>query len=168
MGVDPGLTRCGVGIVDGAPGAHPALVAVGVVRTSPREAHPQRLLAIERGLVEWFDQYQPDIISIESVFAQHNLPTVTGVGQAAGIAMLIGARAERTVALHTPSEVKAAITGSGRADKAQVGAMVARVLGLTAAPTPADAADALALAITHLWRGGGQNRYAAAVARSRS
>lgn len=168
MGVDPGLTRCGVGIVDGTPGARPSLVAVGVVRTGACEAHPQRLLGIERGLTEWFDSYRPEVISIESVFAQHNLPTVTGVAQAAGIAMLIGARAGCTVALHTPSEVKAAVTGSGRADKAQVGAMVARILGLAAAPTPADAADALAQAITHLWRGGGQNRYAAAVARSRS
>lgn len=168
MGVDPGLTRCGVGIVDGSLGTRPRFVAVGVVRTAPHDPHPQRLLDIERGLTEWFESYQPDVVSIEAVFAQHNLPTVTGVGQAAGIAMLIGARAERVVALHTPSEVKAAITGSGRADKAQIGIMVARVLGLASPPSPADAADALALAITHLWRGGGQNRFAAAVARSRS
>nr|WP_091967057.1 crossover junction endodeoxyribonuclease RuvC [Propionibacterium cyclohexanicum] len=168
MGVDPGLTRCGVGIIDAAPGARPRLVAVGVVRTDPHEQHPQRLLAVEAGLTEWFDSYRPDVISIEAVFAQHNLPTVTGVGQAAGIAMLIGARSGCQVAMHTPSEVKAALTGSGRAGKEQVGAMVARVLGLAAPPTPADAADALALAITHLWRGGASNRYAAAVARGRS
>ncbi|MFT8395444.1 crossover junction endodeoxyribonuclease RuvC [Propionibacterium sp.] len=167
MGVDPGLTRCGVGIVDGQIGTRPHFVAVGVVRTSPQLAHPQRLLAIEQGLTEWFDSYQPDVVSIEQVFAQHNLPTVTGVAQVAGIAMLIGARAGKTVALHTPSEVKAALTGSGQADKAQVGAMVARVLGLQAAPSPADAADALAQAITHLWRGGVQNRYAAAAAKKR-
>ena len=162
MGVDPGLTRCGVGIVDGALGARPKFVAVGVIRTDPQMDHAHRLLAIEAGLAEWFEHYDPQAISIERVFAQHNLSTVTGIGQAAGIAMMLGARHDIEVALHTPSEVKSAVTGSGRADKAQVGLMVAQVLHLREAPKPADAADALALAITHLWRGGAQARYACA------
>ncbi|AJQ90737.1 crossover junction endodeoxyribonuclease RuvC [Propionibacterium freudenreichii] len=168
MGVDPGLTRCGVGIVDGTPGARPQFVAVGVIRTDPHTEHAYRLLAIEEGLGEWFDHYQPQAISIERVFAQHNLSTVTGIGQVAGIAMMLGARHGIDVALHTPSEVKSAVTGSGRADKAQVGVMVAQVLHLAKAPTPADAADALALAVTHLWRGSAQNRYATAALQGRS
>lgn len=166
MGVDPGLTRCGVGIVDGVVGARPQFVAVGVVRTDPHLDHAYRLLAIEDGLAEWFDHYQPEAISIERVFAQHNLSTVTGIGQAAGIAMMLGARHGVEVALHTPSEVKSAVTGSGRADKAQVGMMVAQVLHLREAPRPADAADALALAVTHLWRGSAQARYADAAGRN--
>lgn len=163
LGVDPGLTRCGVGVIDGQPGRPPELVDVGVIRTSTGTDHAHRLLAIEQGLDAWVVRFRPDAIAVERVFAQHNMMTVTGTAQAAGIAMLISARHEIPVALHTPTEVKAAITGYGAADKAQVGAMVARVLRLPAAPTPADAADAVALAICHLWRGGATNRYAAAV-----
>lgn len=162
LGVDPGLTRCGVGVVDGSPGRQPALVDAGVVRTETDLEHAARLLQIERGLEEWVLRVQPDAIAVERVFAQHNLHSVTGTAQAAGIAMLIAARHEIPVALHTPTEVKAAITGSGRADKAQIGVMVTRILRLSEAPRPADAADAVALAICHLWRGGATNRYAAA------
>ena len=164
LGVDPGLTRCGVGVVEGTVGRPPALIAVGVVRT-PADLDPAlRLLQIEIGLEEWVTTHRPDAVAVERVFAQHNLSSVTGTAQAAGIAMLVAARHGIPVVLHTPSEVKAAITGSGRAEKAQVGAMVARVLGLAEPPKPADAADAVALAITHLWRGTATNRYAALVA----
>lgn len=162
LGVDPGLTRCGIGVVDGQPGRQPQLVDVGVVRTSADQHHAHRLLVIEQELDEWIRRLRPDAVAVERVFAQHNLMTVTGTAQAAGIAMLIAARHQVPVALHTPTEVKAAITGSGRADKAQVGAMVARVLRLPETPRPADAADAVALALCHLWRGGATNRYAAA------
>lgn len=164
MGVDPGLTRCGVGIVEGVPGRPPALVAVGVIRT-PADLDPAlRLLRIETELEEWREAYAPERVAVERVFAQHNLHSVTGTSQAAGIAMLVAARHGIPVALHTPSEVKAAITGSGRADKAQMGAMVARILNLAEPPKPADAADAVALAICHVWRGGTTNKYAEAVA----
>ena len=88
------------------------------------------------------------------MFAQHNLRTVMGTAQASGVALALAAERGIPVGLHTPSEVKAAITGYGSAEKAQVGAMVARVLGLDVAPAPADAADALALAICHAWRTG--------------
>ncbi|MGL4831336.1 MAG: crossover junction endodeoxyribonuclease RuvC [Propionibacteriaceae bacterium] len=159
MGIDPGLTRCGVGIVEGRPGAKPTLIGVGVIRTPPDLAHERRLLAIDEGLEEWLVQFQPERIAVERVFAQHNLHSVVGTAQAAGIGMLVGARHSLPVALHTPSEVKAAISGSGRADKAQVGAMVARILGLSEPPKPADAADAVALAITQVWRGGTTSRY---------
>lgn len=162
LGVDPGLTRCGVGVIDGQPGRPPVLVDVGVIRTKAGTDHAHRLLTIEQDLDAWVVRLQPDAIAVERVFAQHNMMTVTGTAQAAGIAMLVSARHQIPVALHTPTEVKAAITGYGAADKNQVAAMVARVLRLASAPTPADAADAVALAICHLWRGGATNRYAAA------
>ena len=166
LGIDPGLTRCGVGVVEGTVGRPLSLVAVGVVRTSAELALPQRLVAIERGIDDWIERHAPDAVAVERVFAQHNLRTVMGTAQASGIALLVAARRGLPVALHTPSEVKAAVSGSGRADKAQVAAMVTRLLRLTEAPRPADAADALALAITHIWRGGAQARIDAALARS--
>jgi crossover junction endodeoxyribonuclease RuvC len=164
LGVDPGLTRCGLGAIEGEPGRPPALLGVGVIRTAASSDVPQRLVALEAGLEEWIDEFRPDIVAIERVFAQHNLNTVTGTAQAAGVAMLVAARRGLRVATHTPSEVKAAITGSGRADKAQVGVMVTRILRLSQTPKPADAADALALAVCHLWRGAASDRIAAALA----
>lgn len=164
LGVDPGLTRCGVGVVEGVPGRIPRLVDVGCVRT-PADLDPAlRLLQIHDALEQWVLAQRPDVVAVERVFAQHNLHSVTGTSQAAGIAMLVAARHGVPVALHTPSEVKAAISGSGRADKAQVGALVSRILRLHEPPKPADAADAVALAICHVWRGGMTNRYAEAVA----
>jgi len=167
LGVDPGLTRCGVGVVEQNLGRQPTLIAAGVIRTDPDQEVAKRLLAIERELQDWLDNYQPETVAIERVFAQQNLHSVTGTAQAAGVAMLIAARQGLTVATHTPTEVKAAITGSGRADKAQIAAMVARILKLASPPQPADAADAVALALCHLWRGGASNRYAAAVAQAK-
>src|SRR6188472_3230412 len=164
LGIDPGLTRCGVGVVEGTVGRPLSLVGVGVVRTSADLPLPQRLVAIERGIEDWIDRHAPDAVAVERVFAQHNLRTVMGTAQASGIALLVAARRGLPVALHTPSEVKAAVSGSGRADKAQVAAMVTRLLRLTEAPKPADAADALALAITHIWRGGAATRIEAALA----
>ena len=154
LGIDPGLTRCGIGIVDVRPDRRATLVYVGVVRTDPELELAYRLLAISRGIAEVLDAYAPGAVAIERVFAQHNLRTVMGTAQASGVALALAAARDIPVGLHTPSEVKAAITGYGSAGKAQVGAMVARVLGLDAAPTPADASDALALALCHAWRGG--------------
>lgn len=168
MGVDPGLTRCGLGAVEGRPGAPLTLVKVGVVRTPADEEIGARLVAIEAGIERWLDEIEPDAVAVERVFAQHNLRTVMGTAQASAVAILCASRRGLPVALHTPSEVKAAITGSGTAGKQQVGAMVTRLLRLDAMPKPADAADALALAICHVWRGGAQNRLAEAVARVRS
>ncbi|MCL2735510.1 MAG: crossover junction endodeoxyribonuclease RuvC [Propionibacteriaceae bacterium] len=159
LGVDPGLTRCGVGVVDGTPG-RATLIDAGVITTPAGMDTPLRLLAIERGLEDWITRHHVDVVAIERVFAQHNLMTVVGTAQAAGVAMLVAARHGLPVHHHTPSEVKAAITGSGRADKAQVQTMVARILKLDAAPKPADAADAVALAICHSWRGTAAQRYA--------
>lgn len=164
LGIDPGLTRCGVGVVEGEVGRPLSLVDVGVIRTSSSLPVPDRLVSIERGIEAWIEEHQPDAVAIERVFARSDVSTVMGTAQASGIAMVVAARRGLVVALHTPSEVKAAVSGSGRADKAQVGFMVTRILRLDALPKPADAADALALAITHIWRGGAQARLDAALA----
>lgn len=164
LGIDPGLTRCGMGVVDGDVGRPLTLVDVNVVRTSSSEPVPSRLVTIERGVEAWIEEYAPDAVAVERVFARSDVSTIMGTAQASGIAMVVAARRGLPVALHTPSEVKAAVSGSGRADKAQVATMVARLLRLSTPPKPADAADALALAITHVWRGGAQNRIEAAIA----
>jgi crossover junction endodeoxyribonuclease RuvC len=164
LGVDPGLTRCGVGVVEGDVGRTLSMIDCGVVRTSADMPIEQRLVLIERGLEEWIEKFRPDAVAVERVFSQHNVRTVMGTAQASGIALLVAARRGISVALHTPSEVKAAVTGSGRADKEQVGLMVARLLRLDAVPQPADAADSLALAVCHIWRGGAARRLEAAVA----
>jgi crossover junction endodeoxyribonuclease RuvC len=164
LGIDPGLTRCGVGVVEGDVGRPLSLVDVGVIRTSSSLPVPDRLVSIERGIEAWIEEHEPDAVAVERVFARSDVSTVMGTAQASGIAMVVAARRGLPVALHTPSEVKAAVSGSGRADKAQVGFMVTRILRLDSLPTPADAADALALAITHIWRGGAQARLDAALA----
>jgi len=154
LGVDPGLTRCGVGAIEGSRGRRVGLIAVDVIRTPAHTGVDVRLLEIAEALEGWLDQVRPDVVAVERVFSQHNVRTVMGTAQVAGVAVLAAARRGIPVALHTPSEVKAAVTGSGRAGKVQVAAMVTRILGLPDTPRPADAADALALAITHLWRDG--------------
>ncbi len=164
LGIDPGLTRCGLGVVEGSVGRPLSLVEVGVARTAPDLPTALRLCEIERQVDAWIDSHRPDAVAVERVFSQHNVRTVMGTAQASGIAMVVAARRGIPVALHTPSEVKAAVSGSGRADKAQVGAMVTRLLRLDAPPKPADAADALALAICHIWRGSAQARIDAALA----
>ena len=166
LGVDPGLTRCGLGVVDGRPG-RAVLVAVGVATTPASDALGDRLVALERVFERWLDLHQPDAVAVERVFSQANVRTVMGTAQAGAVAITCAARRGLPVVLHTPSEVKAAVTGNGRADKAQVGAMVARLLRLDGPPKPADAADALALAICSVWRSPAQSRLAAAVAGSR-
>ena len=152
LGVDPGLTRCGLGVVDGLPGRPPGLVAVGVVRTDAADDIATRLLAVETEVERWLTEYQPDAVAVERVFSQHNVRTVMGTAQAGAVAIVCAARRGLPVALHTPSEVKAAVTGNGRAGKEQVTTMVTRLLRMPDRPSPADAADALALAICHLWR----------------
>lgn len=168
LGVDPGLTRCGVGIVDGQAGRRITMVDVTVVRTTATTPTPLRLLHIEQAIETLVRTHRPDAIAIERVFADVNVLSVMGTAQASAMAMLVAARHGIPVHLHTPTEVKAAVTGSGRADKAQVTMMVTRLLKLDAAPKPADAADALALAICHLWRGAATERLATAAAASKA
>lgn len=152
LGIDPGLTRCGVGVIEGDPGRPPKLLLADVVRTPSDADIGQRLADLERALVQYVAEYRPDAMAVERPFARRDVSTIIGTAQAAGVVLLVGTRAGMQVAQHTPSEVKAAITGNGRADKAQVGQMVMRVLKLDAPPKPADAADAVALAVCHLWR----------------
>jgi crossover junction endodeoxyribonuclease RuvC len=154
LGIDPGLTRCGVGVVDVAPDRSATLVHVGVVRSDAAAPIENRLATIAAGLRAIIDEHGPSVVAVERVFAQHNLQTVMGTAQASGIALLVAGERGIPAATHTPPEVKAAITGYGAADKRQVQAMVARILRLDELPKPADAADALALALCHAWRGG--------------
>ncbi|WP_437584950.1 crossover junction endodeoxyribonuclease RuvC [Paramicrobacterium sp. CJ85] len=154
LGIDPGLTRCGIGIVEVRPNREATLVHFGVIRSSPDSPVEKRLVTIAQGIDAILDEYLPHAVAVERVFAQHNLRSVMGTAQVSGIALAAAARRDLRVGHHTPSEVKAAITGYGAADKQQVAFMVARVLRLASPPTPADAADALALALCHAWRRG--------------
>jgi len=166
LGVDPGLTRCGLGVVDGSGARRVRCVAVDVVRTPADAPLPERLLAVSVEVERWIERHRPDVVAVERVFSQHNVRTVMGTAQVSGVVALLAARAGLRVAFHTPSEVKAAVTGEGRAGKQQVTAMVTRLLALEEAPRPADAADALALAICHCWRAPMLDRMAQAQARS--
>jgi len=168
LGVDPGLTRCGVAVVEGAPGRTLQAKFIGVIRTSPTEAIHARLAELERELLALVHEHEPEVIAIERVFSQHNVRSAMGTAQAAAMALVIAGRLDLPIALHTPTEVKAAVTGSGTAGKAQVASMITRVLGLSQAPRPADAADAVAIAICQVWRGSAERRIAAALAGARA
>ncbi|GAA4290585.1 crossover junction endodeoxyribonuclease RuvC [Mycobacterium paraffinicum] len=164
MGVDPGLTRCGLSVVETGRGRSVVALDVDVVRTPSDAPLAHRLLAISDAVEHWLATHQPDVVAIERVFSQLNVSTVMGTAQAGGVVALAAAKRGIDVHFHTPSEVKAAVTGNGAADKAQVTAMVTKILALQAKPTPADAADALALAICHCWRAPMMARMAAAEA----
>lgn len=153
LGVDPGLTRFGVGVIDVDRQRRHAFVGVEVLRTAAADEPVQRLLQLEDLLGSVLDRYQPDVVAVERVFSQLNVRTVMGTAQASAIALLGAGRRGIPTFLYTPTEVKAAVTGYGRADKAQVAVMVTRLLALAAPPKPADAADALALALCHSMRG---------------
>ena len=158
LGVDPGLTRCGVAVVEGAPGRTLIARHIGVLTTGADVEISRRLASLERGILALVMEFEPDVIAIERVFSQHNVRSAMGTAQAAAMALVIAGRLNLPVAMHTPTEVKAAVTGSGRAEKAQVAAMVVRLLKLESAPRPADAADAAAIAICQIWRGTAQRR----------
>lgn len=154
LGLDPGLTRCGVGIVSVDDSRVTRFHSVTVIRSPIDIELPNRLELIGDELAVILDDNKPDAIALERVFAQHNVSTVMGTAQVSGVVMYLAARANIPVTMYTPSEVKASVTGYGSADKKQVTAMVTKLLGLNEPPKPADAADALALAITHAWRQG--------------
>ncbi|MPZ65041.1 MAG: crossover junction endodeoxyribonuclease RuvC [Pseudonocardiaceae bacterium] len=169
LGVDPGLTRCGLGVVDGGSDNSTSsirCVAVDVVRSAPDVVLGERLVAVADAVERWIAEHAPDVVAVERVFSQHNVRTAMGTAQVGGVVALVATRRDLPVAFHTPSEVKAAVTGSGRAGKEQVTAMVCRLLALPTPPRPADAADALALAVCHLWRAPMAARLAGAQARS--
>ena len=155
LGIDPGLTRCGFAVVEGGAGRSVALVDVGVITSRKDDGVAQRLWEVQRGLEQIMDEHAPDMVVVERVFSHNNVSTVMGTAQVSGLALALAAARAIPVDMHTPSEVKRALTGNGRADKAQVQTMVQKVLKLSAPPRPADAADAVAIAITQLWRGVG-------------
>lgn len=155
LGIDPGITRCGIGVVDVDESRRATLVAVEVAQTKAALALHFRLRDIAAAVGQALETYSPEVVAIERVFTQDNLQSVMTTTQAMGVAMAEVGRAQLPLAVYTPSEVKAAVTGNGRAQKAQVQHMVARILRLEAPPRPADAADALAIAICHAWRGTG-------------
>ena len=168
LGIDPGLTRCGIGIVDSTGPQKLEMVGVGVIKTDLEAPLEFRLLELEKEILVWIKNYKPDVIAVERVFSQLNVRTAMATGQAAGVALLLAAKAGIPVVMHTPSEVKAAVTGSGRADKKQVAQMVKRLLKLKEIPKPVDSTDALALAICHIWRGSGDSKLAAALTAEKS
>ncbi|MBO1902642.1 crossover junction endodeoxyribonuclease RuvC [Leucobacter weissii] len=152
IGIDPGLTRCGIGIIAAGPGRSVAFEHVEVLR-SPADAEPAaRIHQIGSSIERLLDGQRPGAIALERVFAQDNVASVMGVAQISGVVMYLAAHRDIPVGLYSPNEVKSQVTGYGSADKAQVTAMVTRLLGLGAPPKPADAADALALAIAHAWQ----------------
>lgn len=152
MGVDPGLTRCGLSVADSVSGRNVLPVAVGVARTPSDVPIEDRMLRLSNVVEQWMDKYDPDVMAIERLFERSSVSTVLQTAHGVGVIMLAAARRGIPVHQYTPSEVKKALTGNGRADKAQMTQMVTRVLGLSEAPQPADAADALALAVCHCWR----------------
>lgn len=166
LGIDPGLTRCGVGIIATSGNRSVDLLHVDVLRTPAEMPLEQRLASIHFQLSELIINFKPEAIAIERVFAQANVRTVMGTAQVSGLGLLLAAQLEIPVRTYTPSEVKAAVSGNGRANKQQVTSMVTRILNLEVAPKPADAADALAIAICHAWRGASQDRIAAQIAQS--
>ena len=155
LGIDPGLTRCGVGVIDLAASRKVSLVEVDVYRSEPGLALEERIGLIGDRLDQLITRVKPDAIALERVYADVNVRSVMGTAQISGVALYLARKHRIPIHLHTPTEVKAAVTGSGRAAKAQVGNMVAKILGLAEVPKPADAADSLAIAICHAWRGSG-------------
>ncbi|MBA4504073.1 crossover junction endodeoxyribonuclease RuvC [Corynebacterium sanguinis] len=152
MGIDPGLTRCGLSVVQAGRGRQVIPIAVGVVRTPAASELPQRLVRLSAAVREWLDDYQPDVIAMERIFERGNVSTVMHTAHAVGVLILAAAERGLPVHMYTPSEVKKAISGNGRADKKQMTTMITRILGLAEPPKPADAADALAIAVCHCWR----------------
>lgn len=151
LGIDPGVSRCGYGVVARNGGSMTAL-ACGVIRTSPRDELPDRLRELDDELTALIAQVRPSVLSVERVLFQNNARTAMSVGQASGLALVAAARAGIPVVLYSPNEVKLAVTGDGRADKTAVQTMVTRLLRLPEVPQPPDAADALALACCHIGR----------------
>jgi crossover junction endodeoxyribonuclease RuvC len=149
LGIDPGLSTMGYAVLEGTT-RRPRAIAAGAVRTSPGDPLERRLLELHTDLTEIIAEYRPAEVAIEQVFVNRNLQTATAVGRASGAIILSAAQAGLPVFEYTPSAVKMAVCGVGDADKEQVQAVVAMRLGLDAAPKPADAADALAIALCHL------------------
>ena len=162
MGIDPGLSRCGYGVVR-QKGRATEAVAAGIIRTDKDDPVPQRLHELQSELVELLSEYQPDAVAIEQVLFQVNVRTAMGVGQASGVAMAAAAGAGAEVFEYSPTQIKKAVTGWGAADKEQMGQMVQTLLGLPQPLKPVDAADAIAVALCHLAHRSAASRIQAAL-----
>jgi len=156
LGIDPGLTRCGFGVISRRSSREVSFVEVGVIQSSSKMELTERIASIGSAVAKLLDDSKPDQVAIERVFAQQNMHTVMGVAQISGVVVYLCHERKIPVTFYTPTEVKAAVTGSGRANKSQVTNMVMKILKLKTMPKPADAADALAIAITAAWRGGNE------------
>lgn len=152
LGIDPGTAVCGFGVICAAPGTRTTLIECGVVRTRPDRPLAERLLQVSEAITALVECHHPDVIALETVFHGRNARSALLLGHARGAIMVAAASAGLPVAEISPREVKAAVTGTGAAAKHQVGVMVARLLNLATAPTPADAADGVAIALTHALR----------------
>lgn len=147
LGIDPGTARLGYGLIRG--GLHPRLIDAGLIETWPDEPMPDRLVTLFEGVQELLAEFKPDVLAIEQLFFARNVTTAITVGQARGVVILAAAQAKIPVSEYTPSEIKQAVTGYGKADKPQMQEMVRMILNLKSVPSPDDAADALAVAICH-------------------
>lgn len=150
LGIDPGLSRCGYAVVEPAPRGRGRARALGVIRTDRDWPVPQRLAELQVEINALLDEYAPAVVAVERIFFQNNIRTAVGVAQASGLVLAAAAARRLAVAEYSPSEIKAVVAGDGRAEKRQVQIMVKTLLGLSALPRPADAADAAALALCHL------------------
>jgi crossover junction endodeoxyribonuclease RuvC len=152
LGIDPGTATLGYGVVTGGAAHAASLVECGVVRTRAGESLSLRLAVIFDALTELIGRHHPDVVAVEGLFHGKNARSALVLGHARGVVLLAVERAGLVVAEISPAEVKRAVTGTGAASKSQVGAMIARLLRLTQSPRPADAADGVAIALTHLLR----------------
>lgn len=150
LGIDPGLTRCGYAVLESGTGSAVKVISMGLLRTSPEAELPERLAALLSDVQDLLDEFRPRTVAVEQVFFQVNVRTAMSVGQASGLVLALAHRAGCSVVQYPPNQVKETVTGSGRADKAQVQKMVQMRLGLTVASEPADVADAVAVALCHL------------------
>ena len=150
LGIDPGTAVLGYGLVEGGPGIPARLVECGVLRTGARDSLADRLRLIHGELTSLVARLEPDAMAVEGIFHGRNVRTTVVLGHARGVILLTGAAAGLTIAEYAPAAVKRTVVGRGAATKPQVGYMVAQLLRLKAAPKPADAADAVAIALTHL------------------
>jgi crossover junction endodeoxyribonuclease RuvC len=162
LGVDPGTAITGYGVVEPATGRVARLVECGVLRTKTTDSLAERLRIIHDGVAELLARHQPDALAVEGVFYATNVRTTVVLGHARGVILLAGAQAGVPVFEYSPAAIKKAIVGRGAALKPQVGFMIAKLLQLRAAPTPADAADGVAIALTHLMTGATAARRGAA------
>jgi crossover junction endodeoxyribonuclease RuvC len=150
LGIDPGTAVLGYGVVEGGSGLQPRLVECGTLTTQPRDPLPARLRVLYDGVAELLSRHEPDIMAVESAFYGRNVRTTVVLSHARGVILLAGELAGADLAEYPPALIKKTIVGRGAALKPQVGYMVAQLLRLTAPPSPGDAADAVAVALTHL------------------